>query len=262
MKDLKRTPAMLFAAALLLFGTACGGNSEAARIVEADNTSLRATISHYQALDPTMTAQAAVWTQQIATLQADLNQAREQVTRLTVQMNTGVTGGTGAPVAVLPTTDPNNFASVATLPPAPPPPPIPESGTPIFSGQGAPAASQPLRSPSGMIIERVVTARGMNNADGCPVNETNAFTTTDGQVWAIAVVRNYKRGTTFATQWQGGADLNETYDWTVNANGAQICVHFYYETATLPPGNYTVTFSARETDGTLTTSAPIPFVVR
>jgi ABC-type glycerol-3-phosphate transport system substrate-binding protein len=101
---------LALAALALLLSAACSSSSEAARIVEADNISLRATLSYYQSLDPTMTAQAAIWTEQIATLQADLNQSREQVTRLTVQMNTGAAG---APVA-MPTTDPNSFATIAT----------------------------------------------------------------------------------------------------------------------------------------------------
>lgn len=238
----------------LLLSAACSGSSEAARIVEADNISLRATLSYYQSLDPTMTAQAAIWTEQIATLQADLNQSREQVTRLTVQMNTGAAS---APVAPVPTTDPNSFATIAT-------PSQPDFGA---AAVGAPTvaaaapAGAPLQTSSGMIIERVVTARGMNNADGCPVDETNAFSTADERVWVIAVVRNYKRGTTFSAQWQGNA-LNESYDWTINQNGSRICVHFYYEMSSLTAGNYTVTFSARESNGETVESAPLPFVVR
>jgi hypothetical protein len=233
---------LALAALALLLSAACSSSSEAARIVEADNISLRATLSYYQSLDPTMTAQAAVWTEQIATLQADLNQSREQVTRLTVQMNTGAAG---APVA-MPTTDPNSFATIATPSPA------------DFS---AAVAGAPLQTSSGMIIERVVTARGMNNADGCPVDETNAFSTSDKQVWVIAVVRNYKRGTTFSAQWRGN-NLDESYDWTINQNGSRICVHFYYEMSSLAPGNYTVTFSARESNGESVQSLPLPFVVR
>jgi hypothetical protein len=240
---------LALAALALLLGAACSSSSEAARIVEADNISLRATLSYYQSLDPTMTAQAAIWTEQIATLQADLNQSREQVTRLTVQMNTGAAG---APVA-MPTTDPNSFATIAT----------PSQSDFSAAAAGAPtaAASAPLQTSSGMIIERVVTARGMNNADGCPVDETNAFSTSDKQVWVIAVVRNYKRGTTFSAQWQGN-NLDESYDWTINQNGSRICVHFYYEMSSLAPGNYTVTFSARESNGETVQSLPLPFVVR
>jgi len=240
---------LALAALALLLSAACSSSSEAARIVEADNISLRATLSYYQSLDPTMTAQAAIWTEQIATLQADLNQSREQVTRLTVQMNTGAAG---APVA-MPTTDPNSFATIAT----------PSQSDFSAAAAGAPtaAASAPLQTSSGMIIERVVTARGMNNADGCPVDETNAFSTSDKQVWVIAVVRNYKRGTTFSAQWRGN-NLDESYDWTINQNGSRICVHFYYEMSSLAPGNYTVTFSARESNGESVQSLPLPFVVR
>lgn len=248
----------LIAFALLL--GACSGSSEAARIVEADNISLRATLNYYQSLDPTMTAQAAVWTEQIATLQADLNQSREQVTRLTVQMNTGVAS---APMVAAPTTDPNSFATINTPAPVDFTAGVAGAPTPEGGMAAAPvaAANVPMRSSSGLTIERIVTARGMNNADGCPVGETNAFSTSDKQVWVIAVVRNYKRGTTFMAQWQGN-DLNESYDWTINQNGTQICIHFYYEMSSLTPGNYTVTFSAREPNGETLQSPPLAFVVR
>ena len=248
---------LALAALALLLSAACSSSSEAARIVEADNISLRATLSYYQSLDPTMTAQAAVWTEQIATLQADLNQSREQVTRLTVQMNTGAAG---APVA-MPTTDPNSFATIATPSPADFSAAVAGAPTAAAGAPVAPQAGAPLQTSSGMIIERVVTARGMNNADGCPVDETNAFSTSDKQVWVIAVVRNYKRGTTFSAQWRGN-NLDESYDWTINQNGSRICVHFYYEMSSLAPGNYTVTFSARESNGESVQSLPLPFVVR
>ncbi|PJF35242.1 MAG: hypothetical protein CUN49_11550 [Candidatus Thermofonsia Clade 1 bacterium] len=241
---------------LVLLLSACSGSSEATRIVEADNISLRATLSYYQALDPTMTAQANIWTSQIATLQADLNQAREQVTRLTVQMNTGAVG---VPPVAAPTTDPNSFATINT--PAPLDFSSAAVGAPTPIGVAAASANTPLRTSSGMIIERVVTARGMNNADGCPVDETNAFSTSDSRVWVIAVVRNYKRGTTFSAQWQGN-NLEESYQWTANQSGAQICVHFYYEISSLTPGNYTVTFSAQESNGERVQSLPLAFIVR
>jgi len=240
--NMRETGTLALGVLMLLLSAACSGSSEAARIVEADNISLRATLSYYQSLDPTMTAQAAVWTGQIATLQADLNQSREQVTRLTVQMNTGA----AVAPAALPTTDPNSFAMIAV---------------PSQSDLGAAAAGAPLQTSSGMIIERVVTARGKNNADGCPVDETNAFSASDKQVWVIAVVRNYKRGTTFSAQWRGN-NLDESYDWTISQSGSRICVHFYYEVSSLTPGNYTVTFSARESNGETVQSLPLPFVVR
>ncbi|MDW8300405.1 MAG: hypothetical protein RML95_13835 [Anaerolineae bacterium] len=245
---------MLAVTALLM--SACSGTSEAARIVEADNISLRATISYYQSLDPTMTAQAALWMQQIATLQADLSQSREQVTRLTVQMNTGTLG---APIASVPTTDPNSFAMVNT--PAPMDFSSAAVGAPTPISGAIAGSGVPLRSSSGMVIERIVTARGMNNADGCPIDETNAFSTSDKQVWMIAVVRNYKRGTTFSAQWKGNG-LDDSYSWTANRDGAQICVHFYYEISSLTVGNYTVTFSAREPNGETLQSLPLAFIVR
>ncbi len=248
--NVREIRSLALAALALLLSAACSGSSEAARIVEADNISLRATLSYYQSLDPTMTAQAAIWTGQIATLQAELNQWREQATRLTVQMNTGAAGA----AAAVPMTDLNSFAMIAT----------PFQSDFSAAAAGAPTALQanaPLQTSSGMIIERVVTARGMNNADGCPVDETNTFSTSDKQVWVIAVVRNYKRGTTFSAQWQGN-NLNESYDWTIKQSGSRICVHFYYELSSLAPGNYTVTFSARESNGETVQSLPLPFVVR
>ncbi len=170
------------------------------------------------------------------------------------------TGAAGAPPGAAPTTDPNSFATINT--PAPVDFSSGVAGAPTPAG-GAPlaAAGAPLRSSSGLTIERVVTARGMNNADGCPIDETNVFSTSDARVWAIAIVRNYRRGTTFSAQWRGSG-LDESYDWTINQNGSQICIHFYYEMASLTAGSYTVTFSAREPNGETLQSPPLAFVVR
>lgn len=57
---------------LLLLVVACNANSDAVRVLQADNTSLHATIAFYESIAPTMTGQASAANQKVATLQATL----------------------------------------------------------------------------------------------------------------------------------------------------------------------------------------------
>lgn len=253
------------AGALLLLLSACAGQSDAARIVEGDNVSLRATISFYQNIDPTLTAQAGVYTNQIGTLQADLNAAQAQLQNLTVQVNTGTTAPGVQPVVpvIQPTTDPSSFSSVPTLaaPGGGSAPTAIAGGAPV--GTPAPAVpAGPVRSASGLIIEQVVTAKGKDGND-CAVNTTSTFSAADSQILAVAVVRNFQRGTKFSTKWSGGT-LNQQYDWTIERRGTQICVFFYIEPASLGlgSGSYSVIFMATEPDGSSIESAPVGFTLQ
>ncbi|GAB4546354.1 MAG: hypothetical protein OHK0023_05840 [Anaerolineae bacterium] len=248
------------ASAVLLGLSACNSNSDASQIVGADNVSLRATITYYQSLDPTMTAQASVWTNQIATLQNDLNAARSQIQTMTVQSNAGVNPGVvGQPGQLPATADPSSFASVPTPAPLGQPPSVGNAGTP--SGGGSAASSGPITSASGMVIERVVTAKGIASTDGCPVNETNTFSSADARIYVVAVVRSFRRGTTFSSKWSGAGEFNQQFDWQSDRNYQSLCIHFYIEPATLSlgAGSYNVIFGATEADGSVTESAPIAF---
>lgn len=256
----RRVAAIGAASALLLGLSACNSNSDASQIVGADNVSLRATITYYQSLDPTMTAQAAVWTNQIATLQNDLNSARGQIQTMTVQSNAGVNPGTvGQPGLTPATPDPSSFASVPTTAPLGQPPSVGTPGAP--SGGGNTSSGGPITSASGMVIERVVTAKGIADADGCPVNETNVFTSADRRIYVVAVVRSFRRGTTFSSKWSGAGEFSEQFDWESDRNYQSLCIHFYIEPATLSlgAGTYNVIFGATESDGSVTESAPITF---
>src|SRR5215212_5849435 len=72
---------------LLLFVAACNANSDAVRILETEKTSLRATVAFYEAAGPTVTAQATLIAQRLATAQSDLSTARAQIKDLTAKLN-------------------------------------------------------------------------------------------------------------------------------------------------------------------------------
>lgn len=247
--------------ALMLLLAACGG-SDAARILEADNTSLRATLDYYKSLDPTLTAQAEQ-VAQVATLQSDLDRTREEVKSLTVQLNTGQTGSqtggqpVGQPVVPLATSDPGSFGSVPTLPPTPLPQPA-NTGDNTSS-----ETSGPVRAASGLVLERVVTAKN-KDGDGCAVDPTGSFSTTDAEIWAVADVRNFKSGTVFKTQWTGADNWSQEYEWTIDWTGKQVCVHFFIEpgTLTMVAGTYAVVFSATDTAGETIQSQPVGFTIQ
>lgn len=100
-------------------------------------------------------------------------------------------------------------------------------------------------NPTAFAIERITTARGVANADGCAVNETTTFNTTDSRIWVVAYVRNLKSGIVFKSTWQLGGDAKE-FNYTSNFNSARTCINFYVEPRTLniAPGDYSVSVSA------------------
>ncbi len=223
---------LVLGVALILVISACTPSSDAGRILESDNTSLRATVNYYEKLAPTMTAQAVNSSQKIATLQSDLNAARAQVKDLTNRLNTG---------AVQPTLA-SNLVSAGTLPPGDP---GGLAGTP-----GTPSA--------GLVFERVVTARG-KDYEGCPVNEATTFSTDASMVYVIAKVRNFKRGMIFTARWTAEGFKRDTDQWTANQSGAQMCIHFFIEPRTLglKAGTYTVIMAAGDVE-----SKPVQFTLQ
>lgn len=270
MRKLLGTLLPLVGAALLLTIGACSGNSQAAGVLESDNISLRATITYYEALGPTMTAESALGQQQIATIQAALDQSRQEVRNLTVRIN-GM-AQPGAAVALNPTPlpgDPNALPqdpnALQAAPPADPnsafgsvratPTPRPDV---ITTPEGGPVSVQ---ASSGMALDQIVTARGQDD-NGCAVNPTTTFTLNDSRILVITTARNFRTGTVFMTRWQGPNEFLQQYDWTSDSSADEMCVHFYIEPAALQlsPGSYTVTFMATDSSGTIE-SAPIPFTV-
>lgn len=247
---------------------ACTGNSQAASVLESDNISLRATVTYYEAIGPTMTADAAIMQQQLATVQAALDQSRQEVRNLTVRVNSMTQPGT---VVALNTTplpgDPNaaaqgvqptlsgdaasdSFGSVRATPT-----PLPQV---VTTPEGGPVSVQ---AASGMALDEIVTARGQDE-DGCALDVTTTFSVTNSRILVISVARNFSGGTIFMTRWQGPNEFLQQYEWTADSGSDSMCVHFYVEPASLQmaPGSYTVTFMATDNSGTIE-SAPIPFTV-
>jgi hypothetical protein len=208
--------------------TACNTNSDAISVLQAENTSLHATLAAYQNIGPTVTAQATANGLKLATAQADLGTARAQNRELITRLNGGSanssmtmqqTGSSGAmDTTAGGASAGNNNPQVAPTP--------------------APA------DPNAFAIAGVTTTK-KTDADGCATTSSNQFSTTDAEIWVVADVRNYKRGTSFTAKWSGN-DFSHENSWTINSSGAQICVHFYIEPGTLEmaAGTYTVTLSA------------------
>jgi hypothetical protein len=213
---------------LLLFAAACNANSDAVRVLEAENTSLRATVASYQAAGPTMTAQVTTMAQRLATAQSDLGTARAQVKDLTAKLNSS----------------------------AQPPSQVIVQDTPGASGSTEQAAN--ASAPTNFAFADVSTAKGVDSMTGCAVNKSNTFAVTDPRIWLVADVRNYKGGTNFVAKWSFG-DFDREFNWTVPQGGKQVCVNFYIEPKTLglKAGTYTVTLSA-----TGLTSDPVQFTVK
>jgi hypothetical protein len=216
---MQRLYAITSALLLLLFGAACNPNSDAVRVLETENTSLRATVASYQSAGPTMTAQATNMAQKLATVQSELNTARAQVRDLTAKLNTNA------------------------QPPA-------QVVVPDATGASADSATQAANSGStDFTFADVATAKGIDK-EGCAANKTSTFSVNDDRIWVVADVRNYKRGTSFVAKWSGG-DFSREYDWTAPKGGSQTCVNFYIEPQTLglKAGTYSVMISATGLSG-------------
>jgi hypothetical protein len=217
----------------VLFAIACNPNSDALHILQNDNTSLKATIGFYEGLQPTMTAQATVALQKMATMQSDMKTLQAQNRDLIAKANSNTGGNAPQQVQPLPNTASNNNGQQ------------PQANTTVGGNNASPA-----QTPTAFGFGRIVTSRG-KNANGCAANETTSFTAADDSIWVIAEVFNYKRGTKFTAQWAGTGFTHDN-DWTITSSGSQICIHFYIEpqTLALQSGNYTVTVSTADMPGT------------
>jgi len=225
-----------FIVALTLAG--CNANSDAVKVLETDNTSLRATVDSYQSMGPTMTAQASILGDKLTSAQATITAISATNAALMSQMNANVNQSTT--IIVTP--------GVAQ--------PGPQAGTPVAGNGGAGGAA--ASADSGFAFASVVTAKAKGN-DGCSSGESSVFSPTDPMIWVIADVRNFKRGTVFTANWSNSADFSHQNTWTVPNDGAQICVHFYIEpkTLSLKAGSYTVTLSTPALS-----SQPVPFTIQ
>ncbi len=210
---------------LLLFVAACNANSDAVRVLETENTSLRATVAAYQTAGPTMTAQVTALAQKLATALSDLSTARAQVKDLTARLNSSAQ---------------------------------PPSQVVVVNTPGAAGGTQAANASNDFTFADVSTAKGVDNTTGCAVNKSSTFALTDARIWLVADVRNYRSGTNFVAKWSLG-DVNREFDWTAQRGGAQVCVNFYIEPKTLglKAGTYSVTLSA-----TGVTSNPVQFTIQ
>lgn len=215
----------------LLAATACNANSDASRIIESENISNRATISYYEGIAPTMTAQAGGMATRIAQMEATLGAVQAENRELTARLNQRDPSSTQAP-GVISNVPTQEFGSPGT------------GSTPENTDAGN------NTSATGVAFESIVTAKGKNNS-GCAVDQTATFSTTDVEIYVVADVVNFERNTTFTASWSG-ADFERTDDWTSDYAADRECIYFYIEPGTLglAPGTYTVTFSAGDLIGT------------
>jgi hypothetical protein len=227
----KYIPGFMF----MIMAAACNANSDAVRVLETENTSLRATVAAYQSVGPTMTAQATLASQRLATLQTDLTTARAQVRDLTAKLNTG--GGQ-------PQLQPTLIAGANN----------PAAQDPITPG--APGTQQATYN--GFAFAEVVTAKSIDDATGCASAKSSTFSVNDNRIFVVADVRNLKGGTSFKASW-AGTDFTRENSWTAKRDSAQLCIYFYIEpkTLALKPGEYTVTFGAPNLSAT-----PVQFTVQ
>src|SRR5262249_25954340 len=155
----------------------------------------------------TMTAQATILAQKMATAQTDLATARAQIRDLTARLNAG----------------------------APQPTAITANGTaPDNSGNSVPGAvgTQQAQSSNGFSFAEVVTAKGIDESTGCATTKSSTFSVNDNRIYVVGDVRNFKSGTNFVAKWAGG-DLSRENDWTSKNSGNQICIFFYIEPKTV-----------------------------
>jgi hypothetical protein len=209
---------------VLLFVAACNANSDAVSVLQADNTSLHATIAFYEGMAPTMTAQASAANQKVATLQATLTAVLAANRDLMARLNASAPQPTAPPVAAVPAAD---------------------NGTPDASAG------------NGFSFAEVVTAKGKDNSN-CAVNRTSTFSVNDPRIYVMADVRNFKSGTSVAVKWSG-ADFSRDDSLSLEVSGKRACIYFYIEpqTLSLKPGDYTVTVSAAGVSST-----PVQFTVQ
>jgi hypothetical protein len=216
---------------LTLLVAGCNANSDAVRVLETENTSLRATVAAYEGAGPKLTEQARPTAQKVASMQAELGTLRAQNKDLIAKLN-----------------DRASLSSTVQVPP----PNVADSGTPGMAG------TQAANAPTGFAILEVAMAKAVDTNSGCAVTKVNTFAVSDARIWVVADVRNYKSGTNFTSKWSGG-DLNKEFSFAVSSGGKRTCINFYIEPATLglKAGTYTVTISA-----TGVSSDPVQFTLQ
>lgn len=227
--------AVICAAGLLLTTlAACGnGDSDAVRVMQNNtNGTISALNSSLRTAEATITAMGTA-AMRLTRAQSDLATVRAQNSDLLARQNAAT--------------------------PAPPAQVASDGSTPGTQAQAAITGTPPAGASGGMILEKVVTAKGIDASNGCAVGESVNFSVTDSKIWVIATVRNLKKGVTFTANWAGG-DFKKDFTWTADFASAKTCVNFYIEPKTLgvKPGDWTVSVTAPDT----TAVNPVTFKVQ
>lgn len=174
-------------------------------------------------------------------------------------------------------------ALAAGAPLAQPPQPQPAAGqpgatpapgfgsTPLFPDVSGSTPTPPPAAPSGVGVLSAVTATGVNDTDGCALDDVSVFETTEDEIYIVVAARNVEPGTTFFTRWlYNGQRQFDSVSWTPDTFFEQVCIWFYMEPFDAPfsPGNWTVellannqvavsrTFQIAGADGTVPDAAP------
>jgi hypothetical protein len=271
------------------FLASCSSTSDAARVLETDNVALRSTIAYYRDIDPTMTAQAAVAVNQVATLQSEVTFLRDQNRELTTRINSGAANQPVSavdPSVAVAGTVPNTAANSGN-PGTTNTDPSSQFGTSSSSkyqssstdaqadttaggtadtmaqntATGVTEGQASLTFPPGSLFQSL-TLTTTTDSNGCAADQTSAFTASTSEIYVVADVVDYQAGTNFAVVWAGD-DFEYTSEWEADSGGDQICVYFYVEPGTLDmqAGSYNVTFSATLPDGTVVAGSPLAFSI-
>ncbi len=225
-------------AACLLFGTlaACGNtDSDAIRVMQNMATgTISALNSRLRTAEATLTAMGTVATK-YAVVQNELLTERARSADLLARQN----------ASTLPA-NPVAASSGGETPVAP-----------NVAAQGTQSTS-PAGTSNSLLIDRVVTAKGVDTSNGCAVGESDKFSATDNRIWVIAYVRNMKKGVTFTSSWSGG-DLKKDYTWVTDYASNKTCINFYIEPKTLglKAGDYSVNITTPDSQ-----AAPVSFKVQ
>lgn len=216
------------------------GESDAMRAIRinADGT-IAALGNQIKTMEATMTSVGTLAVR-VDALQVQLQAEQTKNTQLLVQQNGGRPLPSAAPV-VNPGTNPTIAPTSA---------PLPVGGNPAPTGRAAVTATfSPGSTP--LLIDRIVTSRTINRSNGCAQGETQTFTTADPQIWAVATVRNLKRGITFTARWQVGGNAAREFTYVSDFTADLTCINFYIEPKTLElvPGNYSVSISTADVPG-------------
>lgn len=115
------------------------------------------------------------------------------------------------------------------------------SGNSAFFPQQQPAANM-------TIYTEAVTATGVNNDNGCPLDNVTDFDASEDQVYMVVAAQQVQAGTTYYVRWSNNNQVvSESVNWTSDAAYDQICIWFYMEAeGRFASGNWTVELIADE----------------